>query len=295
MRAQSRTLNTVLRALGLIGLVCYRNNRASFFDDAIRTRERVSAHAVQHKIDILRNIFEFCRRIIDRLIDANVFKRRLMLSRCSGDHFCAASFPNLNRETSDAARTTVNQNGLALCHFRGVDQRLPRRGRRERNSRGFFETDVLRLERSLGFLGHRELGITAAAHHRQITVDRIALFEFLRVSASFLNHARDIVTDDGRAIVESAFGEHSLAHIAVHRIHTGSHHPNENLVILRFRFRRVLILQNFRPAPFVHDDRLHHRRIRFGEGETQRAIDCNQHCREKKFPVHKIENHLKLK
>jgi len=61
------------------------------------------------------------------------------------------------------------------------------------------------------------------------------------------------------ALFATSPGKLSLSHIVVDGIYRGCHNPDQNLITLRFRFRCVLIFQNFRAAILMNHDRLHYR------------------------------------
>src|SRR4029077_19460931 len=108
MRPQSGAADAVLGTLGLVRLIRYRNDDAAFFYDAVGTTERIRTDTIENNIDILQDVFEFCRRVIDRLIDSELLEQILMRGGRSCDDFRAARLRDLNRKTADAARTAMN-------------------------------------------------------------------------------------------------------------------------------------------------------------------------------------------
>ena len=134
----------------------------------------------------------------------------------------------------------MNQHGLSLVDLRRIDERLPGRRRGQRHGGGLFEVNVLRLERHLSLFRSRKLGVTAAAHDRQVSVNRIASLELRCLGSCFFDHACDVIADDHRSFVQSSPRQHSLPHVRIDRIHPGRNHTDKDLVISRLRPRHLL-------------------------------------------------------
>ena len=126
MGREGRAANFVFLEFGLVATRYNRYDDAAFLYHAVGPSERIAAHRNEHKIDIVRDLFEFLFRVIDRHIGAELFQQILIGRGRRRDHASAASFCDLNGETSDTARTPVNQNGLAFVDLADVDQSLPR-------------------------------------------------------------------------------------------------------------------------------------------------------------------------
>src|SRR5438552_13125282 len=114
MSAHSGSVDPVLGTVRLVRFVRDRNNDAAFFHDAVGASERVRADTVKDNIDILHDVLKLCRFVIDRLIDSELLERILMFGGCGRNHFGAARFRDWNCETTDSARTAMDQNGLSL-------------------------------------------------------------------------------------------------------------------------------------------------------------------------------------
>src|ERR1700730_13851533 len=98
-----------------------RDNDPAFFHHAIRTRERIAANRVQHKIDIVRDLFEFLFRVINSDIGPELFQQILLSGRSRGDDAGSPAFRDLKGETADAARAAMNQYRLASLNLSDVD------------------------------------------------------------------------------------------------------------------------------------------------------------------------------
>src|SRR3989442_11020918 len=127
MRRKRRAANLVFLEFGFIATRYNRYDDAAFFYDAIRSGERVAADRIEHKIDIVHDLFEFLFRVIDCNIGAELFQQILIDSRGRSDDAGTAPLCDLNRETSNASRATMNQHRFSALDVSNVDQRLPRR------------------------------------------------------------------------------------------------------------------------------------------------------------------------
>src|SRR6266568_1590382 len=87
-----------------------RYNESAFLYHAVRARQRILTNRVEYHINVLRNVFEFLFRVIDRYIGPKFFQQILIRGRCRGDHLCTARPGNLNGKAPDATSTTVNEN-----------------------------------------------------------------------------------------------------------------------------------------------------------------------------------------
>ena len=94
---------TVPVELGFIGVAGDGDDEAAFFHHAVGARHRIGACPFQDDVDILDHIFEFRFRVIDRLIDAELFEQILVRRRGGGDDSGAARFRDLNSKMSHAA------------------------------------------------------------------------------------------------------------------------------------------------------------------------------------------------
>src|SRR5262249_56811014 len=90
----------------------------------------------------------------------------------------------------------------------------------------------------------------------------IASFELRDLVSDFLDDACDIAAENYGERAVSLFSEHSRSDHAIDRIHTSRNDLDEQLIVLRFRSRDVLILQNLWAAIPVNDNSFHHRRRR---------------------------------
>ena len=153
----------------------------------------------------------------------------------------------------------MNQHGLSLVDLRCVDKRLPGRRRRQWNRSGLFEINILRFERHLALFRNRKLRVTAAAHDRQVRINRIAGFELRYPGSCFFHHACDIITDDRRPFVEPSLGQHPLPRVRIHRIDCGCDDTHQNLVIFRLRSRHLFQFQCFWTAVLAQHHRFHQR------------------------------------
>src|SRR5438093_13031701 len=120
-------MNSVLIQLWLIdpGYEC--DDESAFPYHAVRTRQSILSDRIEYHVDIFSDVFELLFRVIDHDIGAEFFEQFLVGGRSRSDHLCAARLRDLDCKSSYAARSTMNEHGLAVAKLRGVNQRLPRR------------------------------------------------------------------------------------------------------------------------------------------------------------------------
>ena len=118
---------------------------------------------------------------------------KILVCRGRGrNDLCSARFCNLDRETTDAARAAVNENGLSRLQFRHVYERLPRSQGTHGYRRCFHEVERLGLYCNFPLLDGDV--ISPAAAESWVTVNRVAHFEFRHVCSRFLYDSGDFVT-----------------------------------------------------------------------------------------------------
>ena len=159
----------------------------------------------------------------------------------------------------------MNENGLPGAQFRRVDQCLPCRQRGQRHRRSFHKIKRLWLDRRFSFVGERVLRVAATPHH--IRVNRIADFQFANLCSGFLDNAGNVITGNQGQIRSKEFRVLARTNHRVDWVHARGNHSDQNFVLLRLRARRIFILQHFRPAVFMNDNRLHCWCMRLSNGD----------------------------
>ena len=226
--------------LRLIRLGHEGRDEAAFFNHAIRTRQRVFAHRIEHHIDIFRDLFEFLRGVIDRHICPQLFEQALIRSRGRRNHFCASRFCNLNRHAAHAAGAAVNENRLAGAQLRCVDQRLPRRQRDQRHGSRLYIIERLRFYGRLSFIRHRILRIAAAPH--RVGVNCIAHFQFADLRSGFFHNSGDVITGHQWQRCSKKFRILARTNHRVDRVHSRPDHSHQDFVLFRLRPRHFFKL-----------------------------------------------------
>src|SRR5205809_2202928 len=123
----------------------------------------------------------------------------------------------------------MDQNRLPGLESGGVDQRLPCCGGSERNGGGLLKADPFRFNRGFVFLRDGKLGVSALLTKTEISVNRIARFEFGNLGADFLHHPGHIETrDEWMVFAPKTAGPNR----SIDRIHRCSHRANQNFIVL---------------------------------------------------------------
>src|SRR5437773_1857462 len=160
----------------------------------------------------------------------------------------------------------MDQNRLPGLESGGVDQRLPCCGGSKRNCGGLLKADPFRFSRGFVFLRDGKLGVSALLTKTEISVNRIARFEFGNLGADFLHHPGHIETrDEWKVFAPKTTGPNR----SIDRIHGCSHRADQNFIVLWFRPRRVFIFQHLGPTIFVNDNCFHHRRSRLSKDRSR--------------------------
>ena len=84
-----------------------------------------ASDCIQDHVDIFDHILEFRLRVINRLIGPKFFEEVLIRRGSRRDDPRATCLGDLNRQVADSAGAAVDENGLALTQFCGIDQGLP--------------------------------------------------------------------------------------------------------------------------------------------------------------------------
>ena len=84
--------------------------------------------------------------------------------------------------------------------------------------------------------------VAAAIVQADVREHRIACFELRDLASNFFNHARDVATENDRERATSVLGEQPRPDHAINWIHAGCYDPDEQLIVLGFWSRDILVL-----------------------------------------------------
>ena len=191
MNGDGRSTNFAFPELDRVGARHQRHDNAALFYHAVRACERLFAHRIEHGVHIFGNLFEPRLCVIDRHVGAELLQEILVCRRGGRDDARSTRFGNLHCETTDAARATVNENGLPRAELRHIDQRLPRSQGAHRHRRGVGKTQRRGLRSYFAF-GDGDV-IRPAAAKSWVAINRVARFELCDFCSCFLNDPGDVV------------------------------------------------------------------------------------------------------
>ena len=85
MRRERRAANFVFLEFGFVAAGNKRHDDAAFLYHAVGSGKRVAANWIQDEIDIVRDLFEFLFRVIDRDVGPELFQQILIGGGSRGD------------------------------------------------------------------------------------------------------------------------------------------------------------------------------------------------------------------
>src|SRR5438445_1989469 len=217
MRRKGGAADSMFLELRLVAARYDCNDDPAFFHDAIRTREGVASNRIEHKIDIVHDVFEFLFRVIDRYIGAKLFQQILVGRRSCRYDARSSRLRDLNSETSDSAGAAMNQDRLSALNLSDVDQCLPRGQCRQRNCTRVGKTNRVRFD--CRFLFVRDAIFSPAATPEQIRINRVADFESCHFRAGLHDNAGYVVTEDQWKMRSEFFREFAVKKQRISRIH----------------------------------------------------------------------------
>src|SRR6266700_4201743 len=124
-----------------------RDYPATMFHPLERLSEHVLTHHIQYDIDLLDHICNRGSCVIDDDIGSQLPHKRDIARRGGGDDLRSLPFGELDGEMAHATSSTRNEHGLPLLQPCCVEERLPGRQRRHRDSSGLLMGEMLRLAR----------------------------------------------------------------------------------------------------------------------------------------------------
>ena len=203
-----------------------------------------------------------------------------------GDHPCADRLRDLDRDRADTARAAVDEDRLADAELSPRHQGLPDRAADESQARRLQVTEVLRLPADEFDVGDVLLGVGAgAAEDLGRVVHRIADAELGHVGSDLLDHAGDVVPDDGRQrhVVRVV----AATDLVVERVDGGRMDAHPHLAGSDGRYRDVAQLERIGPSETGEHNGFHgisHNDVLFS-GERHRRAPWPMSAPVGRYPV----------
>src|SRR5580704_7951864 len=136
---------------------------AARLEQAQGARGDLTAHGIDHDVDIVHSVLDIGGGVIDDLVGADRAHVVDVGSRGGGDDRCALPVCELDRERSDATRAALDEDALAGLEVRAAEEREPGGDAADMQGRSLLEGDAVRDLRDGRDRCDRKLGIRARA------------------------------------------------------------------------------------------------------------------------------------